>query len=97
MYISGTIILVVLAACVYQVLSKSSSRHSSELARKKRLIAEATMVKDRYKGISWDDMSTQDKDMYQCAVERLTYLQSLNKNHTHQDNLLAPWPNPPQT
>lgn len=54
------------------------------------------MVKDRYKGMSWDDMGAQDREMYQCAVDRLTYLQSINKNHTHQDSLLTPWPNPPQ-
>lgn len=53
------------------------------------------MVKERYNGISWEEMNRQDKEMYQCAMERLNYLRSLKKNHTHQESLLPPWPDNP--
>lgn len=53
------------------------------------------MVKARFNGIPWDKMNSQDRGMYQCAIARLNYLQSLKKSQTHQERLLPPWPENP--
>lgn len=95
MYISGTVILLIIVICIFSIAFKSNSDHSADLKRKAKLISEANMVKERYNGISWDEMNHQDKEMYQCAIERLNYLLSLKKNHTHQESLLPPWPDNP--
>lgn len=95
MYISGTIILVIIVACILSIASKSNAEHSADLRRKAKLINEAAMVKERFNGIPWDKMNSQDRGMYQCAIERLNYLQSLKKSQTHQERLLPPWPENP--
>ncbi|EQB0486247.1 hypothetical protein ACYAO4_002717 [Cronobacter turicensis] len=46
------------------------------------LIAEALAVKERYSGVSWEEMKEDDQAMYQCAVQRLSYLQSIPKKHS---------------
>ncbi|ALX77771.1 hypothetical protein WKN98_001635 [Escherichia coli] len=59
------------------------------------LIAEALSVKERYSGVSWEEMKEDDQAMYQCAMQRLSYLQSIPKKHTHLDRKLPDWPSNP--
>lgn len=82
MYISlTTIVLLALALFFCASWRRVSFEHSLSLRKKNKMISEAQSVVDAMKDISWGDMSEKQRELQECAAERLKLLLSYKKNH----------------
>ena len=97
MFIPGILVDVVIICIISATLSPVSSKHTAELMRKKHLIHEAESIIKKFKGMSYDDMSSEQIAMYKCAIERLDYLNGLKPKHTPVESKLPQWPSNPNS
>ena len=94
MYISlTTIVLLAVALFFYSSWRRVSSEHSSSLRKKNQMISEAQSVVNAMKDISWVDMSEKQRELQECAAERLKLLLSYKRNHAPEYfSGLREWP-----
>ncbi|EEX5922486.1 hypothetical protein DY360_001026 [Escherichia coli] len=97
MFIPGIVVAVVIIFFIWAKLSPVSSKHTAELMKKKHLIHEAETIIKKLKGMSYDDMSSDQIAMYKCAIERLDYLNGLKPKHTPVESKLPQWPSNPNS
>ena len=97
MFIPGIVVAVVIICFIWAKLSPVSSKHTAELMKKKHLIHEAESIIKKFKGMSYDDMSSEQIAMYKCAIERLGYLNGLKPKHTPVESKLPQWPSNPNS
>lgn len=82
MYISlATIFFVVVIIIIVNALQNGASAHRRAMTKKKSLIKEAERVVSSMNNLSWDEMTQGQKNVYECAMERLKMLRSFKKNH----------------
>lgn len=94
MYISlSTIFFICLAIWLLNIWRDTSSSHATAVRNKNILIQEAEMVVASTKDLSWTDMSIRQREVHECAVERLRTLKSYKKNHAPESfPFLREWP-----
>lgn len=71
--------------CFLKELEKQSIRHKLAVIKKNTLIKEAQSVKDSFNGVGWNEMNKNQKNIYNCAIERLCFLESFKKNQAPDD------------
>lgn len=82
MYISlSTIALVIIAIFLINIWQKGSSSHAVALSNKNMLIKEAERVIASMEKLSWTEMTDGQREVHDCAIERLRLLKSYKKNH----------------
>lgn len=81
MYIPTSVLAVVLLWLVARWWEKSSALHKCDVMAKNRLIKEAKSVIASMNGLSWPEMTDEQKEIYRCAVNILQEMESYRKNH----------------
>ncbi|PTA95654.1 hypothetical protein C9415_10420 [Kluyvera sp. Nf5] len=91
-YIS-VVIMLLISFFIIKVLHSTFISHSIALNNKKMLIIEAEKVISSMDNLSWEDMTTKQRELHECAVERLRLLKSYKMNHA-PDNypFIRQWP-----
>lgn len=95
MYIPGALILSILVFCMYKLYTRAGAEQKSGLRRKQKLIYEAETVIEKYRNLAWHEMEKSQQEMYTCAMNRLSTLNSLKSHQTVNENLLPAWPENP--
>ena len=72
MFIPGIVVAVVIICFIWAKLSPVSSKHTAELMKKKHLIHEAESIIKKFKGMSYDDMSSEQILCINAPLSALT-------------------------
>lgn len=94
MYLSiSSIILACLAVWLFNMWQRVSIDHSSAVRNKNNLIQEAEHVISSLAHLSWNDMTDGQKEVHECAIERLRLLKSYKKNSAPDSfHFMREWP-----
>jgi hypothetical protein len=94
MYIPiGTIALVLFAAWLLNSWQGVSARQKAAVKEKNRLISEAEKVINSTSSLSWTEMTAKQREVHECAAERLRTLKSYKKNHAPDSYpFMKEWP-----
>lgn len=94
MYIPiGTIVMVIIVVFLVNSWQSVSIQHNLAVKEKERLIKEAKEVIASMDHLSWPEMTIRQKQVHECAIQRLRLLQSYKKNHACDNYpFMKDWP-----